>query len=280
MDYYQGLTFLFGNSKNQPNTGLIHLFGRQYYCLQYNHGGIETIQMGSDAPVTATGPCVLLTYPGEDFIFGCQPGSTWLHNAMAFKGPLVEELIAHGLFPINRRPPVYPIRDAAAFYEQFSQCCHFINQGERFHHHAAHALIGLLLQLYDETRAPASGGGLAQRLSVLTRAITSNPSADWNFPEEAGKLHISYAHLRRMFKQATGSSPQKYLQQCRLTMASELLLNSNIPIKEVANSVGIPDLQYFTRIFRQQYQVPPGQFRTGHGITTIDTKPGQSHSKR
>ncbi len=269
MEYYDGLTFLFGNAGNKPNSGLIHLFGRQYFCLQYNHGGIETIQMGAEAPVTATGPCVLITYPGADFIFGCPPGSTWLHNTIAFKGPLVEELIRTKLLCLDRHPPVYPVRDATAFYELFAQCCYHINQGERYHHRAAHALVGLFLQLYEEQEFTTPSGGLAQRLNELTRAITSDPAAEWNFPAEAARLHISYAHLRRLFKQVTGISPQRYLQQCRLTQAGELLLSSSLPIKEVACAVGIEDLQYFTRIFRQHYQLPPGQFRTTHGIATL-----------
>lgn len=269
MDYYDGLTFLFGNAGNHPNSGLIHLFGRQYFCLQYNHGGIQTIQMGSQAPLTATGPCVLLTYPGQDFIFGCPPGSTWLHNTIAFKGPLAEELIWKRLLCADPDHPVYPIRDATAFYERFAQCCYHINQGERYHHRAAHALVGLLLQLYEERQFCAPAGGLAQRVGDLTRAITSNPAADWDFPAEAERLHISYAHLRRVFKQLTGISPQRYLQQCRLTQAGELLLSTPLPIKEVARAVGIADLQYFTRIFRQHYKLPPGQFRIAHGIHTL-----------
>lgn len=236
--------------------------------------------MGSSAPITVAGPSVLITHPGEDFIFGCPQGTTWLHNVIAFNGPLVEDFIRQGLLPLDRKPPVYAIRDAITFYELFSRCCTLFHHGERFHHRAVHTLVSLLLQIYEERTFPAPSDDNAQRLSELTRRISADPATKWNFPSEAKALHISYAHLRRLFKEITGTSPQRYLQKTRLTHAGKLLISTRLPVKEIAHTVGISDLQYFTRIFRQHYQLPPSQFRNAHGIATLEVPPNCDKQKK
>ncbi len=267
MDYYKELNFLFGVANNTSHTGHINLKGRNYYCLQYNHGGIINVTVDEGEPVEITGPSLLITYPGRDFIFGSGIGSSWLHNAMGFTGNKVQEYIHSGLLPIEHNPPLFPVKDSVSFFTLFQRCCFYISQGERFHHRAAYAFEGLLLQLYEEINYKHSSGGLSRQIHELSQQIIQFPDKIWDFTVEAENMNISYAHFRRLFKQVTGSSPQKYLQQGKLSHAAELLLTTDMPIKEVAYATGIEDIHYFTRIFSLRYDIPPGKFREEHNNT-------------
>ena len=52
-----------------------------------------------------------------------------------------------------------------------------------------------------------------------------------------------------------------YITQIRLEKAVELLAQSNVPIYEIAYSVGYSDANYFSRLFSKIYGIPPSQYR-------------------
>ncbi len=82
-----------------------------------------------------------------------------------------------------------------------------------------------------------------------------------NFADVARQLGMSQRTLNRRFKQATGMSPGRYLQQLRLEQARELLRDSNLSIAEIAVSVGYQDIGYFSTLFREQMAQSPTAYR-------------------
>jgi len=77
----------------------------------------------------------------------------------------------------------------------------------------------------------------------------------------ATKMHISRSAFYRKFSHAFHSSLSDRIVHLRIRVASELLENSPLRIYEVAESVGYTDVNYFTRIFRQQIGVLPSKYR-------------------
>lgn len=79
--------------------------------------------------------------------------------------------------------------------------------------------------------------------------------------EMADVIKMSESNLYAVFKKATGSSPIKYLNQYRLTIACELLRKTDYSIKEIAEKVGIPDQFYFSKLFKSKHSISPQQYR-------------------
>ena len=79
--------------------------------------------------------------------------------------------------------------------------------------------------------------------------------------EMADVIKMSESNLYAVFKKATGSSPIKYLNQYRLTIACELLQKTDYSIKEIAEKVGIPDQFYFSKLFKSKHSISPQQYR-------------------
>ncbi|KEQ14124.1 hypothetical protein GZ77_06630 [Endozoicomonas montiporae] len=67
--------------------------------------------------------------------------------------------------------------------------------------------------------------------------------------------------LNRRFRDATGMSPSQYLQQLRLNHCAELLKSTDLSITEIALQSGYNDPDYFSRQFKQHYQLNPSDFR-------------------
>lgn len=79
--------------------------------------------------------------------------------------------------------------------------------------------------------------------------------------EVAKHFRLTARTFNRRFKQATGISPNDYLQLQRMNLARELLRTTDLSVQEVAQRCGYNDCSYFGRRFRQQMAMAPLSYR-------------------
>ena len=77
----------------------------------------------------------------------------------------------------------------------------------------------------------------------------------------ARKVGLSTSRLSHLFREETGVSPLKYIEQHRLYRACHLLHMTLMPISDIAREVGYEDAAYFSSIFRRTFKRTPRQFR-------------------
>ena len=58
-----------------------------------------------------------------------------------------------------------------------------------------------------------------------------------------------------------GMSPNDYLRKCRMERAAEIIKTTNLPIADICAQVGIPDAQYFSRVFKSFFGTTPSAYR-------------------
>ncbi len=100
-----------------------------------------------------------------------------------------------------------------------------------------------------------------EKLYPLTDFIAQNYMKSITVRDMADIMNMSESNLYAVFKKTLGTSPIQYLNNCRLSAASEHLLHGNESIQSIAETVGIPDPFYFSRIFKAKYSVSPQQYR-------------------
>lgn len=74
-------------------------------------------------------------------------------------------------------------------------------------------------------------------------------------------FYISKFHLSREFKKVTGATPLNYLTNRRINEAKRLLRFTKDPISSIAVSSGIPDVNYFTKLFSKYENMTPSAYR-------------------
>lgn len=114
------------------------------------------------------------------------------------------------------------------------------------------------LQLSARQSAPT-----ALREDYVSRAvdyIQHNFNAPISVAELAANLGLNRSYFCRLFREQTGLSPKAYLISCRMEQAAALLVEQNLSQAEVALQVGYSDVVTFSRMFRQKYGMPPGEY--------------------
>jgi AraC-like DNA-binding protein len=84
---------------------------------------------------------------------------------------------------------------------------------------------------------------------------------DISLEELASVCHISVFHFSRIFRQFTGYSPYHYLQLVRLRQAA-YLLQTNLPVADVAFSSGFNSVDYFSAAFKKKFRLSPTAYRS------------------
>ncbi len=97
----------------------------------------------------------------------------------------------------------------------------------------------------------------------------------------AGAVHLSPYHFSRMFRAIVGESVTSYVRRRRLTEAARRLIVGDDRVIDLAVTYGFDSQAAFSRAFKRQFGVPPGQYRRcgrpmpwkyRHALTVDDLK--------
>lgn len=83
----------------------------------------------------------------------------------------------------------------------------------------------------------------------------------------ASRLHYNTFYLSSVFKKETQMSFSDYLAQYRLNMSKRWLIETDMPIKEIAEKLTYNNPQNFIRSFRKMEGMTPGQYRSKYATS-------------
>lgn len=79
--------------------------------------------------------------------------------------------------------------------------------------------------------------------------------------ELAAVVGLSYAQFFRLFKENVGAVPSDHILMLRLQRARQLLVETDLPIREIAAACGFENEFYFSNVFKKQTALAPSVFR-------------------
>ncbi|UPJ54109.1 helix-turn-helix transcriptional regulator [Bradyrhizobium sp. 200] len=126
------------------------------------------------------------------------------------------------------------------------------------------ALAAHLLGHYsiDRWRPPEKSPSLdVRRLQRVLDYIEASLGTDIRLEELAAQACLSPYHFSRLFREATGLSPHRYVIDRRVQAARQELARSNFSLVEIALEFGFGSQANFTRVFRKATSLTPGQYR-------------------
>jgi AraC-like DNA-binding protein len=129
-------------------------------------------------------------------------------------------------------------------------------------------LVLLLAEARDQHRAAQGGASAAftaAEVSRLHRHFDERVGEGVTPPDLAATLRLSHDHFARKFRRHFGKSPRQWLNEQRLRKGQNLLLESNLSMKEIASELGYTDSRRFARQFKAFQGVSPTAYRAALG---------------
>lgn len=118
-------------------------------------------------------------------------------------------------------------------------------------------LAVILSRAYDEDESYREITGIAEAAAYME----NNFSEDISVERLVAISHYSQRHFIRLFTEAYGTPPQKYLAAIRMRHACSMLKGTDMNVTEISAQCGFNDPNYFSRIFRKNMGITPLQYR-------------------
>lgn len=77
----------------------------------------------------------------------------------------------------------------------------------------------------------------------------------------ASYVHLNSDYLTRLFKKETGKNLSTFLLEYKLSISANLLRNTSLQVSDIATQVGIYNISYFSKKFKEYYDTQPINYR-------------------
>lgn len=270
--YYQTRTVhrtLPGNADDPANSivscGFLHKQERSYVqkgiMFQY-YGGLYVIsgsgtyvdgETGCEYPVTPG--CVVQRMPGKLHHSYINRGEEWLEFYFCAGARVFETLVE---LKLATDEPVFYVGESM---EVFRRLVDYHAMFERTDHARSPELLiefqKLLCYLNSRAVEPEADRWKARVGEVLE----NNYRVGVSLEEIAAACGMGYEALRKQFRRVFGCSLEQYRIQLRINAAKSMMLDRDMPLKEIADALGYCDTYAFCKQFKQQVGVSPGKFK-------------------
>lgn len=109
------------------------------------------------------------------------------------------------------------------------------------------------------TTAGSKNNGFIEKIKTIITRNIDNPSM--NSALIADKMNLSQRQLNRKVKSVIGIDTASYIREVRISVAKQMLCNSDDPVTEIAEKCGFDSGSYFSKIFKQYTKLTPTDYR-------------------
>ncbi|MGB6690303.1 MAG: AraC family transcriptional regulator [Terracidiphilus sp.] len=110
----------------------------------------------------------------------------------------------------------------------------------------------------DRYKGGLSGNKLRQAVDYIDSSLHRNLTTG----EIARAAGLSKYHFGKAFSTSTGMTLHSFMLARRMGHSRELLVNSDLPLADIAAAVGFSSQSHFTTVFLERTGVTPGRYRS------------------
>ena len=135
-------------------------------------------------------------------------------------------------------------------------------------------LTVLIIQLSDDYHRQISGpslSGSAARIESIKNWIRANLSETLRVRDVAEAFTLNPHYLVRIFREQTGETVIHYINHLKLEQARELLVRSDLPIKQIASMAFYPNEKRLMKTFKKDTNLTPSEYRRAYTQQFLDS---------
>lgn len=204
---------------------------------------------------------LMILYPGQWHTYRPLQDTGWNEYYIGFEGPIIDNMIK-GAF-MTKENQVLEVGLNEELVMLFSRALE-VAEGDKIS--SQQYLSGIVLHILGLILSVSKNklfeiGDVDQKIEQAKIIMNENVCKDVDAEELAMKLGISYSWFRKVFKDYTGYSPAKYLQELKLRKAKQLLVNTSYTIKEVSYMLDYKSTEHFFSLFKKCTGFTPTEYR-------------------
>ena len=127
------------------------------------------------------------------------------------------------------------------------------------------AKMSLIYRIYNEIILSRKTSYLPNssraKINEAIIAITESIREEITVSQLATRAQMSEVYFRKLFKSVTGVSPARFMIDCKVDRAKELLFENYLSLEDIAERCGFSSPSYFCRVFKENTGMTPGEFR-------------------
>ena len=123
------------------------------------------------------------------------------------------------------------------------------------------ALVAALMESLDAEKQDSAASDMIHRAQEY---MLEHCGETIDFEALAASLGMTYRSFRYMFAKETATSPLQYQLNVKLVRAKNLLKSSDMPIAEIAETLGFNSTWYFSHFFRKHTSTSAAEYRAAH----------------
>lgn len=204
---------------------------------------------------------MFVIYPGDTTYYEADHDDPWSYMWIGFKGlsarSIVEEIGFTKERPVLEAGDISRVRDSIDRMLE-ARRLNSIDAMRRMS--ALYDTLAIMMEFNDNENSHTQNTNV-KYVNMAIDCIATGYSENIKISEIASKVGINRSYLTSIFKQQLNMSPQEYLINFRIEIASELLRTTTEPIGSIAVAVGYSDPLTFSKAFRKKTNMTPTEYR-------------------
>lgn len=260
--------YQFGQEKTDPS----HSYGpatRNHYLFHYVLSGTGMLAADDSKGNTQTyyvkSGQGFMIFPNQITTYISDNNLPWEYVWIEFDGLRVKEALSIAGLSIDH--PIYKARSKDLREDMMQEMLYIASHRDSAPFH----LIGHLYLFFDallRSITPEQQTDSKKLRDYYVKEalafIEQNFQNDISIENIAKICGLNRSYFGKVFKEATGKTPQQFLLTYRMIKATELLKLTKLSIGDISNAVGYANQLHFSRAFKNEYGVSPREWRNNN----------------
>lgn len=122
-------------------------------------------------------------------------------------------------------------------------------------------MIPFMVKTYCSLVEKRSMSSYSEPIQKILITIDASLTADLSLKRFSEELFLNPSYLSALFKKETGQTLTDFVNKTRIEYARHLLKSTKLSVQNIAAQSGIPDIHYFTRVFKRETGMSPREWR-------------------
>ena len=253
--------FFFINTFGHSVTAPSHTYGpavRPYYLLHYILKGKGEYHIDHNIYQLSAGQGFFIE-PNRQTLYKADAQEPWTYIWIGFSGDEADKII--NSLGLSSSMPIFRCDNSKLLQECiFNMLHHEQNTLENSYYRLSmfyRFISAIAASNHDGIPVSEGNSYVEQAISYIHHHIAEPMQVE----KVARYVGLNRTYFCKIFKEHTGTSPLKYIQNFRLTKAQHLLESSLLPVETIAYSCGYQCSESLIRIFRRKYGASPAAYR-------------------